>query len=47
MHKHTQKCTLQYAGVERQVAEKVQFCHLSFSYKTLVKDSLPTEHFLS
>jgi len=35
-HKNTHKGTLEYAGVRKQITEKVWFHHhLSFSYQTL------------
>ena len=46
VHKHTHECTLEYTGVQKQVTEKVRFHLLSFSHKTLVKDSLPTKPLL-
>ena len=52
VHKNTHKRTLEHAGVDEQVAEKTPISSssfffflllLSFSYKTLPKDSLPTK----
>ena len=48
VHKNTRKCTLEHARVDEQVAGKSLISlsssfFLSFSYKTLRKDGLPTK----
>jgi len=35
VQKNTREHTIEYAGAEKQTPEKVGFCQLSFSYKTL------------
>ena len=41
------KCTFEYAGVEKQIAEKVRFCHLLSHIKLLTSIAYQLKQILS
>ena len=46
-HKNTRKCTFEYAGVEKKIAEKVRFCHLLSHIKLLTSIAYQLKQLLS